>query len=72
MKEYVSGEGFHYLGRSYRLLLTDETDGNETPQVRLVGGGSCFAVKIVIAHLNCSPNGTLNTRGSGSAAGSNS
>jgi predicted metal-dependent hydrolase len=23
-KEYVSGEGFHYLGRSYRLLVIDE------------------------------------------------
>ena len=23
-REYVSGEGFHYLGRSYRLLLVDE------------------------------------------------
>lgn len=25
-KEYVSGEGFWYLGRSYRLLLVDEQD----------------------------------------------
>ena len=25
-KEYVSGEGFAYLGRSYRLLLVDEQD----------------------------------------------
>lgn len=25
-KEYVSGEGFHYLGRSYRLLLVGEQD----------------------------------------------
>lgn len=25
-REYVSGEGFHYLGRSYRLLLVDEQD----------------------------------------------
>ena len=23
-REYVSGEGFHYLGRNYRLLLVDE------------------------------------------------
>jgi predicted metal-dependent hydrolase len=34
-KEFVSGEGFHYLGRSYRLLFTDEV---ETARVRLVGG----------------------------------
>lgn len=26
IKQYVSGEGFHYLGRSYRLLLVDEQD----------------------------------------------
>jgi predicted metal-dependent hydrolase len=26
VKEYVSGEGFPYLGRSYRLLLVDEQD----------------------------------------------
>jgi predicted metal-dependent hydrolase len=25
-KEFVTGEGFSYLGRSYRLLLTDDTD----------------------------------------------
>lgn len=25
-KEFVNGEGFHYLGRSYRLLLVDEQD----------------------------------------------
>jgi len=25
-KEFVSGEGFPYLGRSYRLLLVDEQD----------------------------------------------
>lgn len=35
-KEYVSGEGFHYLGRSYRLLLTDDPLV-KTP-LRLVGG----------------------------------
>lgn len=33
-REYVSGEGFHYLGRSYRLLLVDE---QEVP-VKLVRG----------------------------------
>lgn len=27
-REYVSGEGFHYLGRSYRLLLVDEQDAS--------------------------------------------
>ena len=37
-KEYVSGEGFHYLGRSYRLLLTDESLANGTDGLRLVGG----------------------------------
>ncbi len=26
VKEFVSGEGFPYLGRSYRLLLVDEQD----------------------------------------------
>lgn len=26
-KEFVSGEGFPYLGRSYRLLLVDDRDG---------------------------------------------
>src|SRR5262249_23631952 len=26
-KDYVSGEGFYYLGRSYRLLLADEPTG---------------------------------------------
>jgi predicted metal-dependent hydrolase len=33
-KEYVSGEGFAYLGRSYRLLLVD----GEGPALRLAGG----------------------------------
>src|SRR5262249_37646699 len=36
-KEYVSGEGFHYLGRSYRLLLTDESP-NGSARLRLIGG----------------------------------
>jgi len=35
-KEFVSGEGFHYLGRSYRLLLTD--DPCVTTPLRLVNG----------------------------------
>ncbi len=39
-KEYVSGEGFCYLGRSYRLLLIDNvTSGaEESSGLRLVGG----------------------------------
>jgi len=34
MKEYVTGEGFPYLGRSYRLLLVDE----QTVPVKLTSG----------------------------------
>jgi len=34
VREYVDGEGFSYLGRSYRLLLVDEQDS----PVKLVGG----------------------------------
>lgn len=37
-KEYVSGEGFHYLGRSYRLLLVDRTEVNGAAELRLLGG----------------------------------
>src|SRR5262245_56360039 len=37
-KEYVSGEGFHYLGRSYRLLLTDGVDQKGAARLRLAGG----------------------------------
>jgi predicted metal-dependent hydrolase len=38
-KEYVSGEGFLYLGRSYRLLLVDEEPGvPATPSLRLIHG----------------------------------
>jgi len=33
-KRYVSGEGFYYLGRSYRLLLVDKQD----VPVKLTGG----------------------------------
>ncbi|GDY33348.1 M48 family metallopeptidase [Gandjariella thermophila] len=33
-KEFVSGEGFDYLGRHYRLLLTDDTSG----EVKLARG----------------------------------
>jgi predicted metal-dependent hydrolase len=32
-KEYVSGEGFYYLGRSYRLKLMDDVEGR--PPLRL-------------------------------------
>src|SRR5262245_12481573 len=37
-KEYVSGEGFCYLGRSYRLLLTEASPADEPTQLRLTGG----------------------------------
>lgn len=39
-KEYVSGEGFWYLGRSYRLLLVDEDDEwvSQREPLKLVGG----------------------------------
>ena len=36
-KEFVNGEGFHYLGRSYRLLLVDPQD-DATPALRLHRG----------------------------------
>ena len=39
VKEYVSGEGFLYLGRSYRLLLVTPGEGQDTmPPLRLQGG----------------------------------
>lgn len=38
VKEYVSGEGFPYLGRSYRLLLVDEQD----VAVKLEAGRFCM------------------------------
>jgi predicted metal-dependent hydrolase len=37
-KEYVSGEGFYYLGRSYRLLLVDDPPQNGVARLRLVNG----------------------------------
>jgi predicted metal-dependent hydrolase len=37
-KEYVSGEGHHYLGRSYRLLVVDEARVNGSARLRLTGG----------------------------------
>ncbi len=37
-KEYISGEGFFYLGRSYRLLLVDGVDGKDAAGLRLVNG----------------------------------
>ena len=36
-KEFVTGEGFHYLGRSYRLLLVDAED-EAVPALRLHHG----------------------------------
>jgi predicted metal-dependent hydrolase len=36
-KEYVTGEGFYYLGRSYRLLLVD-SDNRNTPALKLHRG----------------------------------
>ena len=38
-KEYVTGEGFYYLGRSYRLLLVDDLEvATPTPALRLRRG----------------------------------
>ena len=38
-KEFVSGEGFHYLGRNYRLLLVDACNSsNSLPPLRLHQG----------------------------------
>lgn len=38
-KEYVTGEGFYHLGRSYRLLLLDTPENNtSTPALRLHRG----------------------------------
>jgi predicted metal-dependent hydrolase len=37
-KEYVSGEGFNYLGRSYRLLLVDDQGKNGVARLRLMNG----------------------------------
>jgi predicted metal-dependent hydrolase len=37
-KEYVSGEGFYYLGRSYRLLLMDDQGENGAARLRLMNG----------------------------------
>ncbi len=36
-KEYVAGEGFFYLGRSYRLAFSDEEGAAEVPPLRLSG-----------------------------------
>src|SRR5690242_11132503 len=37
-KEYVSGEGFYYLGRSYRLSLVDGQGENAASRLRLANG----------------------------------
>jgi len=37
VKEYVAGEGFYYLGRSYRLALVAPDDEPDAPPLRLVG-----------------------------------
>lgn len=37
-RKYVSGEGFHYLGRSYRLLLVDGRDSPPKNRILLVHG----------------------------------
>ena len=37
-KDYVTGEGFQYLGRSYRLLLVDAEADSPAPALRLRGG----------------------------------
>ncbi|HZO29173.1 MAG TPA: SprT family zinc-dependent metalloprotease [Chloroflexota bacterium] len=35
---YASGEGFYYLGRSYRLLITRDAASPSTPPLRLLQG----------------------------------
>src|SRR5438094_9669142 len=42
VKEYVNGEGFYYLGRSYRLLLVDPST-DEHPRCAFIKGASCCA-----------------------------
>ncbi len=37
-KEYVTGEGFHYLGKKYRLKLFDPARGESVPPLRLLNG----------------------------------
>ena len=37
-REYVTGEGFYHLGRSYRLLLIDAPEVATVPPLRLRGG----------------------------------
>jgi len=37
-KEYVTGEGFHYLGKKYRLKLFEASGGESVPPLRLLNG----------------------------------
>jgi len=37
-KEYVTGEGFYYLGKKYRLKLFDPDSGESAPPLRLLNG----------------------------------
>ena len=37
-KEYVTGEGFYYLGKKYRLMLFESTIGEPAPPLRLLNG----------------------------------
>ncbi len=37
-REYVNGEGFHYLGRSYRLLLVKDVRENGNKPLKLANG----------------------------------
>jgi predicted metal-dependent hydrolase len=38
VRQFISGEGFYYLGRSYRLWLVDKSGEREEPPLRLAAG----------------------------------